>query len=421
MWARTAVAAPAAPALAETIRADVVVVGAGFTGLRAALALAEQNSDVVVLEAADVGCGASGRNGGQVNPLLPAHRPEQVHALLGPEAGSRLVEATIGSAEELFSLIEAYQIPCDAVQKGWVRVAHSKGAAHTFEQQCESWVRAGAKIELLDRAGIEHIVGSAAYHSGALVSAGGSIQPLSYVRGLARAATQAGARIFGQSRVTSMARRDGRWHLSSVGGEVSADTVLLCTNGYTDRLWPGLGQSIVSVTSVQMASEKLPHEVGRTILAGGQTFADTRRMIYYGRRDRDGRFLIGSLGHGDSAPEADYRRVQTEVVRLFPQLAGITWAHRWNGRIAITRDHLPHLHEPAPGLLMGLGYNGRGVALSNVMGRTLAARALGADGDSLDFPITPISGFPFHGFRDLGVGVALRWMKLRDDLETARI
>ncbi|MEM7223169.1 MAG: FAD-binding oxidoreductase [Pseudomonadota bacterium] len=420
LWASTAVPPPDAPSLNRAVSCDAVIVGAGFTGLRAALALAEDHAQVAVLEAAEIGWGASGRTGGQVNPLLPTHQPEEVEAQLGPDAAARLIGATVGSADELFAFIERYQIPCDAVQKGWVRVAHCQSAARKFEQQCRSWIRAGAGIAFLESNEIAETVGSDAYAFGALVESGGSIQPLSYVRGLARAAAQAGAQVFSRSPVTALARKNGAWHLRTPGGEVTADKVLLCTNGYTDRLWPKLGRSIVPVTSVQIASEPLPESIGKSILAEGRTFADTRRLIYYGRRDREERFLLGSLGHGPDSAELDYQRVKAEALRLFPQLAGIKWTHQWNGRIAITRDHLPHLHEPAPGLLIGLGYNGRGVAMSNVMGRALAERALGAEASSLPFPITPITGYPFHGFKDLGVGVALRWMKLRDGLEMSR-
>lgn len=420
LWAKTAVPAVKTESLAGSICADVAIVGAGFTGLRAALALAEQQTDVVVLESAEIGWGASGRTGGQVNPLLPVHQPEEVEALYGAGLGSRLVAATVQSADELFSLIKRYQIPCDATQKGWIRAAHCDSAAIKFEQQCKSWRRVGVDIEWLEPREIFPHLGSSAYRAGALVRSGGSIQPLSYVRGLARAAIHAGAQIFCGSRVISLGRSNNKWRLSTPGGEVSADNVLICTNGYTDGLWPGLSESIVPLTSLQIASEPLPDDIGKTILSKGQTYSDTRRLIYYGRRDRDGRFLIGSLGRGETSANTDYKIMKSEVVRLFPQLADVKWEYHWNGRVAITRDHLPHLHEPAPGLMIGLGYNGRGVAMSNVMGRTLAERVLGADPDSLPFPITSISGFPFHAFKDVGVRAAMQWMRVRDRLELSK-
>lgn len=418
LWAATAIPAQPTPALHEDVDADVVVVGAGFTGLRAALELAENGTRVVVLDAEAPGWGASGRNGGQVNPLLPVHSPEDVYRMIGRQAGERLVQAAIGSADELFSLIKKYNISCEARQAGWIRTAHCASAAREFTAQCESWRRAGVEIDIVDRATLADRAGTGFFQMGAIVPGGGCIQPLSYARGLLRVCIAAGVRVYGRSCVTGLVQEDSKWVAITPGGSVRASNVLLCTNGYTDKLWPGLAETIVPVLSVQLATEPLSDNIRGSMLRGGETLSDTRRLIYYGRFDAAGRFLLGSVGSRDTfADAAQYARTRREAVRIFPQLADVKWQQQWCGYIAVTRDHLPHLHEPAPGVLAGLGFNGRGVAMSGVMGKALARKVLGTSQADLPFPVTGFNRFPLHAFHRMGVQASLGWYGLRDRLE----
>lgn len=417
LWAATVAPAPATPPLAGQRHADVVVVGGGFTGLRAALVLAEAGADTVLVEAAEPGWGASGRNGGQVNPLLPENTPDTVAAMIGGVAAETLCRLAMDSADELFALIQRHGIHCEPRQEGWLRVAHCRAAARSWTRQCESWIKAGADIEIVEGERLAALTGSAAYVMGSLTRRGGAIQPLSFARGLARKAVAAGAEIYGSTPALGLERDARGWTVTTPEGSVVADTVLLCTNGYTDSLWPGLAGSVVSLTSVQVASEPLPVDVRDSILPGGHTFSDTRRTILYGRREPDGRMVLGSIGQGDAGAAPDFRRLRREAIRIFPQLARATWRFEWGGRVAITEDHLPHLHEPAPGLLVGLGYNGRGVAMATVMGRLLAERALGKDAADLPIPITPVRPYPFSGFTGIGLPLAIAWMGLRDRID----
>lgn len=417
LWAATAAPAPAAAPLSGERRADVVVIGGGFTGLRAALVLAEAGSDTVVLEAAESGWGASGRNGGQVNPLLPENTPESVAATIGGEAAEKLCRLAMDSADELFALIQRTGIHCDPRQEGWLRLAHCRAAGRTWIRQCESWIKAGADIEIIEGERLASLTGSRAYTMGSLARRGGAVQPLFLARGLAEKAIAAGAVIHGSTPALNLERGEGRWTVTTPNGLVAADKVLLCTNGYTDKLWPGLAKSVVSLTSAQVASEPLPADIRDSILPGGQTFSDTRRTVLYGRREPDGQLLLGSIGRGDAGTAADFTRIQREAVRVFPQLAGVKWGYQWGGRIAVTEDHLPHLHEPAPGLLVGFGYNGRGVAMGTVMGRVLAELALGKDPADLPFPITPVRSYPFGAFTGIGIPLVVAWMGMRDRID----
>ena len=418
LWAATAEPAVESNALKSQIDCDVAIVGCGFTGLRAGLALAEAGQTVVLLDSGEPGWGASGRNGGSVNPLLPFHSPEQASRLIGPVFGPKLSRLSLTSADEVFDLIDKFKINCHPVRTGWIRTAHCRSARRLFETQCRQWIDIGAEIEILEKPELDTMLGSTAFAMGAIIPRGGNIQPLSFARGLAQAAIKAGAKIYSQTRIVNLFREKSEWLVKSSQGMVKAQKVILGTNGYTDNLFPGLAQSVVPIISVQVATKPLADDIGATILPGGQTFSDTRRTIFYGRRDHMGRFLLGSHGTTETSDDhRDFDRIKKEAKRLFPQLAETDWEFQWGGRAAVTQDRLPHLHEPAENLYAGLGYQGRGIAMANVMGRILAERALGKPAEELEIPSTAISAYPFHRFHRTGVKLVTSWLKCRDEVE----
>lgn len=408
------------PRLSGDITCDVAIVGAGFTGLRAAHRLAENGSSVVVLDAGDVGYGASGRTGGQVNPILPFNGPKALRERLGPTYFERLSEVSIGSADSLFSFIEKYQIDCQARQNGWLRVDHCDKARSVSRENAEEWNRCGANFQFIEGDELFKLAGTPAYRSGVLTPRGGAVQPLSLVRGLARLSLGAGARIFGRTPVTLLQQKSKGWRLQTPSGSVTSEWVVLATNGYTDGLLRGLMTSLFPIVSIQIATPTLTEEQIGTILPGGQTISDTRRVIMYSRREPDDRIVFGGHGKMDrDGTLSGFEWLKKDAERVFPQLRGVEWEFSWGGRLALTDDRLPHLHEPAKGLLAGLGYNGRGVAMSNVMGTVLADRILGAPQESLPFPVSPIKKIPFRNIQLLGKGAAIRWLQFLDRLEVS--
>lgn len=420
LWVATATPELETSALESDLTLDSVIVGAGFTGLRAALVLAEAGQRVAVLDACAVGWGASGRNGGQVNPLPPLNGPDDIARMVGAERMPLLAKTILGSADETFEVIARYGIDCQARQKGWLRTDHCDKAKRTSRAVAEAWNRQGADIEFLDGDEVERATGTRAYRSATLMRSGGAVQPLSYARGLARAAMAAGAEIYSQTPALSLDRDGKRWEIRTPGGRVTADRVLLCTNGYTDKLWPGLAQSVVPLVSVQAATELLSGSDYDSILPNGRTMADTRRTIIYGRHEADGRILFGGVGSVVGRDEAAFGALRKGVEALYPSLRGVRWQYRWGGRLAVTKDHLPHLHEPAPGLLAGLGYNGRGVALSTVMGRILAERVLGQSDADCPFPTSPIKAYPLRQLYQIGTGMVVGVMRFQDEREARK-
>jgi glycine/D-amino acid oxidase-like deaminating enzyme len=274
---------------------------------------------------------------------------------------------------------------------------------------------------LLSAAQTARLIGSQRYTGAWIDRRGGTVQPLSYVRGLARAARGAGAQIFSHSPATDLEQTDREWRIQTPGGSVVSGTVILATDAYTDRLMDPLRRTLIPVPSFQVATEPIPEELRRTILPEGQSASDTWHLLRYFRLDATGRLVMGSRGTFGEVPAAVAARHHYRAVReIFPQLAGIRYEYHWGGLVGMTRDHLPHLHEIAPGLIAGLGYNGRGVAMATVMGRILADWALGVPGPELPFPVTPLAPIPLHRFNQLGARMAIQGLRAMDSLGRVR-
>lgn len=413
LWAATATAAQDFPRLQGVHQADVVIVGGGFTGLSAALHLAEAGIKALVLEAHEPGWGASGRNGGQVIPGLK-YDPDELER----HFGGQVVKTAGGGPDLVFSLIEKHAIDCHPVRKGWIQPAHDKKALGTVLSRAGQWAKRGVDMEILEKDRLDQLMGTGFYAGGWIDKRGGGIQPLSYARGLAAAAAKAGAGIHGDSPVKALSRGPAGWIVETGHATVTAQKVILATNGYTDHLWPGLAKTVVPVYSFQIATRPLGDNVRRSILPEGQVASDTRRLLWYYRLDHQGRLLMGGRGPFKETPGFDDAgSLKSAISRLYPQVADDPLEFVWAGKVAMTQDHLPHLHVLADGLYAGLGFNGRGVAMGTVMGRMLALLAGGADPRDVPFPITAMKPMAFHRLHRPAVMAIAEYYKIRDALE----
>lgn len=416
LWSATARPGAMTPPLSENKRVDVAIVGAGYTGLVTALRLAESGISVCVLDAGEPGWGASGRNGGQVIPGLK-YDPDQLIQRYGEERGERIIEACGGAADEVFSLIREYSIACEASRKGWIQPAVSAVSMKALEHRARQWQQRGIAAEVLDRDAVCQRLGTQNYLGGWVDPRAGSLHPLNYARGLAKSALGRGVTIHSQSRVTDLRRVGPQWQLTTAqGNTVSADSVVLATNGYTDNLWPGLRQTVLAANSFIIATRPLPPELRKTILPGGEVCSDARRLLLYFKMDAQGRLLLGGRGpFAEPTRAGDWTHLERSMVMLFPQLAGVAVEYRWSGRIALNQSVLPQLHEPQPGLSILMGYNGRGIAMSTVLGKHLAARVAGTESD-FPFPVTPIRSIPFHSLQRLYVAAGITYYRMLDAL-----
>lgn len=391
LWERSAQEPQPPLGVCLPTQVDLAIVGGGFTGLSTALHAAEAGLSAHVIEAHDIGHGGSGRNVGLVNAgvWMP---PSRVRAALGPDHGPRFLRRFADGPALVFDLIERHQIRCEATRTGTIHAAHSPSGLRDLEARWRDWAQMGEPVEMLGAEAMAQKLGSRRYQGGLLDHRAGTLNPMGYVRGLARAARAAGAGISTGVRVTGLVRAGGGWRVETDAGPVAARAVVLATNAYTDALWPGLKRSFTPIWYFQLATEPLGERVAG-ILPEGQGVWDTAPVMRSIRRDGAGRLIIGSMGrvHGDVTHGLSQRWARRELARMFPDLGPVRFAQAWDGQIAMTPDHLPRIHELAEGLYTPIGYNGRGITTGTIFGQAIAGLLCGRDADDLPLPMTRVA------------------------------
>lgn len=402
--------------LSGECRCDVVVVGGGFMGLSAALHLAKAGANVVLIEAAQIGWGASGRNNGLVAPGLKRD-PDEVRRVLGVEAAERLLRLSGDAPRFAFDLIGRLGIQCDAKQGGWIQAAHARAALPLIERRVRAWRALGADVSLIPEDRVAERLGTDYYAGAWFDPRGGSLNPLAYVRGLAVAARDAGVQIFEGTPATAVEQDTAAWRVQTPGGVVRADTVLCCTNAYNYGL-SGMRGAVIPLRTAQVASAPLSDSRSRSILPRGEAASDTQRLLTSFRRTADNRLIMGgaSATAGDEHPGL-LRHLHRAAVRRFPGLDGLSWQFGWSGYLALTQDHLPAIFKPGNGYYAGIGCNGRGIAMATVIGRELAEIARGKAERECDVPIRKVSKIPGYPLRHAGVLAGVLFNRALDTVE----
>lgn len=377
--------------LGRDLGVDLVVVGGGFTGTSAALEAATRGASVCVLEAEIVGHGGSGRNVGLVNAglWLP---PETVIAQMGERAGRKLIDVLADAPRRVFDLIEREGIDCEATRKGTLHLAHSASGLKDLEERHRQGNAFGAPLSLLDAGETARRTGTSAYHGALFDPRAGTIQPLAYCRGLARAAAARGAHIHAGSPVTAIERRDDTWVVTANGHTVTAKALLLATNAYQTGIALPYSPQYTPVSYCQLATEPMPEAARQTVLAGGEGCWDTALVMSSFRIDQVGRLILGGIGNTDGPGGAIHRGWARRKLRdLFPALGDLRFEFIWRGRIAMTDDHVPKIVACGPNAYACFGYSGRGIGPGTVFGSEAAAALLTGSPDGL--PVKPIEHY----------------------------
>jgi glycine/D-amino acid oxidase-like deaminating enzyme len=380
LWADTAAPAPSTgPLEPGEYFADLVVIGGGFTGLSTALHASERGARVILLEASEIGWGASGRNNGQVIPAMTRADPDVIVREYGQEKGEALVNIIGGSGDKVFELVRKHRIACAAVQSGWIQPAHRLSRMDLARSRVQQWTRRGFAAELLGRDQTRSLIGSDLWFGGWQNRTGGHINPLAFVRGLASAAQSVGSVIHTRSAVVGISRRPSGWRVSTQTAHVNAPKVLVATHAYSGALgltspWPKLASTMIPMRSYQLATQPLPAELRATILPQNHAMSDTHGDLHLGRFDETGRLITGGALIVPFGYEQRLRkRLQDRLKRMFPQLRDfpLEFDYVWHGNFAVTPDGIPRFVKLGDGLYTWLGCNGRGVALSTALGPVL--------------------------------------------------
>ena len=415
-YAASAEPLPAFAPAAGEMRADVCIVGGGYTGLSAALHLAGRGYDVVLLEAQRVGFGASGRNGGQVGSGQRLGQ-DDLEGMMGRAVARRLWDLGEEAKGLVQSLIATHAMPL-AFRPGVLYTCcqpHQVPGAHALAEKMRADYGYDA-LDSLDRAATRAIVNSGAYHGGVLDKAAGHIHPLRYAFGLARAAAAAGARIFEGSEVVSITPGT-RVVVTTQQCRITADHVMLACNGYLGGLNSQIAARVMPINNFILATEPLGMRASE-VLTRGVAVADSKFVVNYFRLSEDGRLLFGGgESYGYRFPADIAAAVRKPMLRIFPQLADARIDYAWGGTLAITRSRMPCFARLAPNILNASGYSGYGVAMATMAGKVLA-EAVAGQAERFDLMASvPSPGFPGGAaLRWPLLVLAMTWFSLRDRL-----
>jgi gamma-glutamylputrescine oxidase len=425
LYGATADAALAFPALGESVRTHVAIIGGGYSGLSAALHLAEAGIDVVVLEAERVGWGASGRNGGQ---LHSGQRRDQdwLVARLGRDDAHHLWRLAEEAKALVKGLIARHGIDCDW-RPGLIETAHKRRLAAREIAYVDKLRREYdyPAVEWLSRDALSAVIGTDVYFGGRRDAEAGHLDPLRFAQGLGRAAAKAGARIFEGTRATKLSGTATKGFEiacvsrgAAVSGTVRADIVILAGDGYLDGIDAEVEARVMPIDNYIAATA--PIGAGRPggIIPGGEAVSDTRFVVYYFRPTADGRLLFGGgETYSRRTPKDIAGFVRGHLAKIYPQLVDVAIDYAWGGAVAITLNRLPFIRRIRPGVYVAAGYSGQGVALAPFAGKVLA-EAITGDPARLDrFAALPCPPFPGGKLlRQPALALGMLWYALRDRL-----
>ena len=399
-----------------SVETDVAIVGGGFTGLQAAYNLARKGVRVTLIEAHRFGDGASGRNGGQLGTGQRAE-PAELEEQIGYERSRALFDLAENAKRHILDFAGSQGLDIEYVP-GQLNVSHKASYEKDFRDSVEiAATRYGyPHFSYMDRTETEERVGSKRYHFGIRDTGTGHIHPMKLIVGLARAAQAAGAGIHEKTPALKIERTGGKAVIATARGMIRADKALIACNAYIGDLEPKTAAHVMPIRSFIGATpvlDKYP-----SIIPGGEAIADTRFVVRYFRKSRDGRLLFG----GREAYTADNPRditihIRRQIAEIYPELSDIEITHAWGGSVGITLPRQPYVREVMPGITSIGGYSGHGVMLSNYCGKLYADEATGGSAELDHLKALKIPAFPGgRRFRSPLLFLALTWYALRDKL-----
>jgi len=418
LWASTAEPLRAFPALSGEVHADVVVIGGGYTALSAAHHIAKSGLAPVVLEAKRPGWGASGRNGGVITAKF-RQSFRGIDAAHGRAMARRMYEIAHESVEMVEELVSEFGIASARLTRnGQVKAAHNHATLRAAADEAE-WMKRemdDAEVRVLDAQQVREETGSQAFVGGVLNPGSGGIHPLNYLHGLAEGLAQRGVAIFQESPALRLLRDNELIVAETPQGAVSARQAIIATNSYSN-LTPAtrhLQRTLVPFRSAIIATDKLPHNLARSLMPTARTYTETKRMMRWFRMVDD-RVIFGGRGaFGKQDSESAFNALRKAKIGIFPELADIPLAFKWSGLVGMTLDSVPHIGRLDDRTLFSMGYNGAGVAMSSLMGRYLAAFVRGEKPNVGLLDASRLKVIPFYPLREPAVRIVAGWYQFLD-------
>jgi len=398
-------------------KTDVLVIGAGYTGLHAALQTARGGRDTLVLDAETAGWGCSSRNGGQISTSVkPSYADlEKRH---GRETALSILKEGEASLRWIGDFVREEGIVCDFKIAGRFHAAHSPAHYDKLARQLKAQIP-GQEADGYPVPRSEQLreLGTDAYFGGAVFPNHASIDPARYHGGLLEAAVDAGARVVSRCRVTGLDRPDGGFAVETQKGRVLARRVVVATNGYTGQATPWHRRRVIPIGSYMIATEPIDPAVMDAVMPTDRIISDTRKVVYYYRPSPDRTRILfgGRVCHGETDLSTSASRLRAEMVRLFPALSGTRISHSWMGFVGYTFDSLMHVGN-RDGLHYAMGYCGAGVGMASYLGMRVGQQVLGLKEGRTAFDALPFQTRPLYGGAPWFVPPMVLVYRLRDRL-----
>lgn len=418
LWEATAEPAREFPVLSGEQQADVVIIGAGYTGLSAAHHIAKSGLAPIVLEANRPGWGASGRNGGVITAKFRLSFRE-IDATHGRAIAKRMYEIAHESSDMVEELVSEFGITsANLTRTGQVKAAHNETTLKAAIGEANWMARemGSAEVRILDKREVRDETGSDIFVGGVLNPGSGGIHPLNYLRGLADGVARRGIPIFQESPVLELRHENDGIVAETPQGAVRARQAIIATNSYSDLTGATahMQRTLIPFRSAIVATEQLPRNLAGKLMPTGRTYTETKRMMRWFRMV-DNRVIFGGRGaFGKRDSEIAFDALRKAMVGIFPDLADLPLAYKWSGLVGMTLDSVPHIGRIDDRTLVSMGYNGAGVAMSSLMGRYLTAFVRGETPDVGLLDVSRMKAIPFYPLREPAVRMVAGWYQFLD-------
>lgn len=403
------------PAVSLPDRVDVLVVGAGYTGLNAAIETARGGHSTLLIDAGAPGAGCSTRNGGQIStsikPALAALTDR-----FGAERANAMRQTGMAALEWIESRIEAENIDCDFQRNGLFRAAHTPAHFQAMLREVPVLARESIEAIPVSRREQHRELGTEFYHGGLVFPRHASLHPAKYHRGLLQAALDAGVAVVGDCAASKVLRlHSGAFKVHTVQGVVEARQLIIASNGYSSSLIPWLQRRIIPINSYVMCTEELPQTLMDRLFPTRRNITDSCKVIYYYRCSPDRKRVVfgGRVSAGDTDARESARRLHRHLCRLFPELGEYKVTHSWSGQVAYTFDELLHTGS-YQGMYYSMGYCGSGVSMASYMGMKLGQKVLQLPEGKTPFDDLPFGTRPLYRGKPWFLPPLVAWYRFKD-------
>ena len=415
LWEATATPGPNLNSIAGENRAEVAVIGAGIAGLSTALHLAEAGCSVAVIEAQEPGGGATGQSGGILAPDFIRTSPAEIKHVLGQERGERLSRMVGSSARQCFDLIEAHKISCDVVLDGFWVPAHNQTVLTSLQKRAKEWQEAGFDVVSVPVDEIASKLGTSRYCGAIRFADGGSLNPLAFSQGLAKAAIRQGAAVFSKSSVSKLVRHLDGWRVITSRGYLDAKRVVLAANGGNAALHIAMQRTVLPLRVFEYATTPLTAAQRASILPEGGSFTDKKPYLFTSRYDREGRLIAAFTDFFIKRNEKRLRGEATRrLVQHFPILQYVSIEYLWRGTAWLNPSLLPKIYEVDEGIFAIQACNGRGLATNIVLGRELANALIHRNENALSVKPEPPVQIRGYGITKMVPSILMAMVYLND-------